>query len=243
MQTRRKGNIFTVVFIFLLISACIGTRSISGIDPTRTALPDDTPVFDSIVVTEDPATPPSVINEPTATSTVVAGSFEDFQSFAMEIAPALQDKNTSFFDEYAAASTWNCLGDETFGVCKDMPADTLLKGVPVTYDWERYELPGKEDYTALWQTTFADHNVVKLVALAHRFGDNPFMPMASQSSLAIIGVGDDPASFHEVRVLFFEYLVNVWHLRGELITTKNAEAWLNNTCDMCYDTWADWTQK
>ena len=231
MNARTKSHIFYVFPVFLLISACIWTSSISGMNATLVPFPSDTSTVEITVTSEQTASP-----------TIAAGSFDDFRLFAAEIAAALQDRDISFFDEYATASTWTCLGDETIGVCKDMPADTTLKGVPVTYDWTRYELPDIENYKTMWQTTFANHKVVKLVAIAHLFGENPFMPMAMQSSLAIVSVADasDPASIHEARVLFFENLENNWYLRGELVTMERAEAWLNNTCDMCYDMWAAW---
>jgi len=177
------------------------------------------------------------------TVTVVAGSFADFHLFAAEIATALQDRNISFFDEHATSSVWNCLGDETAGVCKDISSDAAAEGIPVAYDWARYELPGIEGYKAMWQTTFANRSVVKLAAIANQLGDNPLMPMAGQSFLAIVSVADDnnPSSIQEVRVLFFEYY-DAWHLAGELVTVERAEAWLNDTCDMCYDTWAAWPE-
>jgi hypothetical protein len=239
MKIKTKHNIFYVFPAVLLVSACMCTSSIPGINPTVTPVPSDAP---TVVPTTPTATAPPVTSEPTEELTVAPGSFDDFRLLAAELAAAVQAKDTSFFGEYAAPSTWTCLGDETFGVCKDLPPDATMEGIPVAYDWERYELPGKEDYTARWESTFTDRKVVKLVALGNKFGENPLMPMASQSFLAIIGIGDDPASLWEAQVLFFEYAVNVWHLRGELVTTENAEAWLNNTCSMCYDTWEAWQE-
>ena len=233
MKAKTKSNIVYIFPVCLLISACLWTSSASGIHATLVPFPSDTPTVETTVTSAQ-----------TASLTVEPGSFDDFRLFATEIAAALQDRDISFFDQYATASTWTCLGDEIIGICKDMPADTTLKGVPVTYDWARYELPDTENYKAMWQTTFTNHKVVELVAIAHRFGDNPFMPMAMQSSLAIVSVADDsdPASIHEARVLFFENLENNWYLRGELVTVEGAEAWINNTCDMCYDMWATWPE-
>lgn len=234
MKAKRKYNVFYVLAMFLLISACIGTNSNSGIKPTFVPPPSDTPTIETTATSEQTASP---------TVTVVAGSFADFHLFAAEIATALQDRNISFFEEYATPSVWSCLGDETAGVCKDLPSDAAAEGIPLAYDWARYELPGAEDYRAMWQTTFASHSVVKLAAIANQLGDNPLMPMAGQSFQAIVGVADnnDPSSIHEVRVLFFEYY-DTWHLAGELVTIERAEAWLNDTCDRCYDTWAAWPE-
>lgn len=231
MKTKTKCNFFYIFPVVLLISACMCTSSISGINPTVTPVPSNTPTI-------APTTPSELTEE----LTVAPGSLDDFRLLAAKIANALEDKDVSLFDEYAAPSTWTCLGDETFGVCKDLPADTTMEGVPVAYDWERYELSGKEDYTVRWQTTFTDHKVVKLVALANRFGENPLMPLANQSFMAIIGIGDDPASMREARVLFFEYYKNTWHLAGEFITLEHVESWLNDTCPTCYDMWAAWPE-
>ncbi len=125
-----------------------------------------------------------------------------------------------------------------------MPSDTTVEGIPVTYDWARYELPSIENYKATWQTTFANHSVLKLVAIANQFGDNPLMPMTVQSFVAIVGVADDsdPSSILEVRVLFFEYYQDAWHLAGELVTAEHVESWLHDTCSTCYDTWTAWPE-
>jgi len=68
--------------------------------------------------------------------------------------------------------------------------------------------------------------------------------MAGQSFLAIVAVPNvnDPPSIQEVRVLFFEYYENTWHLAGELVTVENTDSWLNDTCPTCYDVWEAWPQ-
>jgi hypothetical protein len=230
MKASATSNIVYVFPVFLFISACIWTGSSSGINATLAPLPSSTPTTITTMQTTSP--------------TVIPGSFDDFHLFAAKIAAALQDKAVSFFEKYAISSTWTCLGEETFGICKDMPADTTLKGVPVTDDWTTYEVYSEEDYKGTWQTRFTSQSVLKLVAVANKFGGNPLMPMAGQSFIAIIGVAEagSPASIQEVRVLFFEYYENAWYLRGELVTVENAEAWLSNTCSTCYDRWAAWTQ-
>jgi hypothetical protein len=212
--------------------------------PAPISLPSDTPAIEPTVMREQTASPTAVASEPAAGPTVVPGSFDDFYWFAAEIEAALQDSNVSFFDEHLASSRWLCLGDETIGVCKDAPADTTLAGIPVTYDWANYEVHSTEKYRERWQTAFASRGVLELVAVANQFGGNPLMPMASQSFLAVVRVADEgnPASIQEVRVLFFEYRVNAWYLAGELVAVEGAEAWLNNTCIMCYDTWAAWPE-
>ena len=80
---------------------------------------------------------------------------------------------------------------------------------------------------------------MKLVAVANQFGDNPLMPMAEQSFMAVIAVGGSGTS-PEVRVLFFEYVDSFWYLQGELITADHADDWLTGNCQTCYDAWVAW---
>jgi len=230
---KAKSNIFYIFPVFLLVSACIWGTSSSKIESTPVSFPSDPPAIE-----------PAAMGEQTASPTVVAGSFADFYLFGTEIAAALQARNISFFNEYATASTWICLGDETIGVCKDMSPETTVTGIPVTYDWATYEVYSKENYNESWQTRFASSSVLKLAAIANQFGDNPLMPMAGQSFLAIVGVADDnnPSSIHEVRVLFFEYYEHTWHLAGEFVTVEHVGSWLNDTCSACYDMWAAWPE-
>ncbi len=235
MKANIKDSFFYVFSVFLLLSACAWVSSIGGKDPTRMPLPSDTPTVET-----------TATSAPTAGPAAAPGSFEDFHSFAARIDTALQNGDTAFFDEHLSISSWLCMGEpDAIGVCKDVPADTMLEGIPVTYDWKKYEVPGREDYRARWQAAFTSGSALKLTAIANQFGDNPLMPMASQSFFAIVSVADgkDPASVQEVRVLFFEYHEDAWHLAGELVSVENAAAWLAGTCSpMCYDTWSAWPE-
>lgn len=230
METRTKRNILYAIPAVLFIPACLWASPTSGTDVPPMPPIDDTPTIEIAT------------REPTANPTVAAGSFVDFQLFAAEIDASLASEDISFFDKHVTPSAWTCLGDETIGVCKDVAADTTLEGIPITWGWESYTVYSSEDYKALWQTRFTYHSKLNLVALANKLGDNPLMPMADQSFLAIISVWNDPLSFPEVRILFFEHIENAWYIRGELVATENDEAWLDNTCDTCYDTWTAWQQ-
>jgi hypothetical protein len=243
MTTKTNRAVFYFFPAILLISACMCTSSISEIDPTLAPLPSHTPASEATVTREPTASPTRVVSAPTEVPTVAPGSFADFRLFAAEIDSALQDGNTSFFDEHLTTSSWLCLGEpDIMGVCKDVPADTTLEGIPVTQDWSTYEVYNRADYNNRWETTFADR-ALKLAALAQRFGENPLMPMAGLAHLAVIGVADenDPSSMNEARVLFFEYHES-WSLAGELVTVESAEAWLTNTCERCYDLWTPWPE-
>ncbi len=228
MRAHTKNNILYAVPAVLLISACMWVSSLSGDHATAV------PLTPTVAATLTPVS--------TAGPTVAAGSFSDFRLFAAEIDSALQNKNVSFFGKYATATTWTCTGEEPAGVCTSLPADKTLEGIPVAYDWARYELLDIENYKTRWQTTFTSRGAVKLAAIAQRFGDNPFTIMAGQSFLAIVSIAEEsaPASIQEVRVLFFEYYENSWHLAGELIVVEGVQAWIDNTCSMCYDTWEGW---
>jgi hypothetical protein len=230
MKARTKHTILYVFTVLLLTSACLGTSLVSGGSATR--------VSPSVPPTAEPI----VTREPTASLTVAAGSFDDFRLFAAKIDTALQDRKASFFDDHAASSTWHCLGDETMGICKDAPADTTLEGIPVSYDWATYEVYSREDYRETWQARFDQHSILKLVAIAQRYGENPLMPMAGESFFAIVSIADDggPSSVQEVRILFFEYDENAWHMRGEFVTIGYMDSWLRDSCSTCYDMWAAW---
>lgn len=231
MKTKAKNNIVYIFPLFLLVSACIWMGSAPEISPT---------IMPTLARNAPPTIEATVTSEQTASPTIAAGSFDDFQRFAAGIDSALQAREASFFAGHASSSVWYCLGDEILGVCKGVPADTTLEGVPVTYDWSTYEVHSLESYKEMWQSTFASHSDLKLVATANQFGDNPLMPMASQSFLAIVNVIDVTSSIQPVRVLFFEYGENTWHLAGELVTIKNAASWLGGTCSTCYDLWTAW---
>lgn len=233
MKSKAKNNVVYILLLFLLGSACLWTGSPPDVSPTSLPTSGRTSAAEA-TVTSAPA-----VSKPTASPTPAAGSFADFQVFAAQIAAALQAGETSFFEDYAAPSTWYCLDDEVLGVCKDLPADTTLEGIPVTYDWRIYEVHSVESYKEMWQTIFTDHANVKLVATANRFGDNPLMPMASQSFFVIVSVENTEYSTQGVRVLFFEY-TEAWQLVGELVTVENTASWLDGTCSTCYDAWTAW---
>ena len=220
MRNNAKGNIVVYLFpVVLFISACAWFDFISG-DVPATNTPDI----------------------PIENANVVGGSFEDFSSYATNIATALHNKDALFFEQYSVSSIWNCLGDETLGVCQDHSGGKTLEGIPVTIEWGDYELYTLPDYSHKWEATFALNDYVKLVALGIKYGDNPLMPMAAQSFLAIIAVGDSSQlSLLEARVLFFEYYENSWRIWGELDTSSNSsEPWLSDACVECYDVWVAW---
>jgi len=129
MNAASKNNLLYAFSVLLLLSACVWVRSITRIESTPVPLPGDTP-----------ATETAVIPRPTASPPAAPGSFADFHGFAADIAAALQDRSASFFEDHAASSAWECLGDEPFGVCKGVPSGTTLEGIPVAYDWAAYEV-------------------------------------------------------------------------------------------------------
>ena len=243
-----KTRVFLLFFLFFLFSACAWTSPTeTGLAPTPTPGVENTP---ALVASADPnALYPApygdagTMSPSPSIAAGSAGSFADFQTFAAEIAKALRDKNASFFGARSTPSLWNCLGDETVGVCKGRPAGQDVQGIPVTRDWATYQLYKTADYQAMWQSAFARGETLELVAVANQFGDNPLMPMAEQSFQAVIAAAGHgtPAPGSEVWVLFFEYFERSWHLEGELVTIDHADDWLTGNCQMCYDAWVAWT--
>ena len=238
MKTRAKRNVFHLFFLFFLVSACLWTSPIeTGL--TLTPSPD---VEGAATATVMDASAPYPAGTMSASPTIAAGSFADFQTFAMHIANAIREKNASFFVQRSASSLWSCLGDETQGVCKGRPAGQDAQGIPVTRDWATYQLYKTADYQDLWQTAFARDEALELAAVANQSGDNPLMPMAGQSFQAVIAAtaNGTPAPGREVRVLFFEYFERSWYLEGELVTVDHADDWLTGDCQACYDAWVAW---
>jgi hypothetical protein len=179
---------------------------------------------------------------PAASPTVEPGTPADFQAFAGDIAAAIQTRNSSFFGEHVSSPDWNCMGDETVGVCLGHQAGAVLHGMPVTRDWSMYQLYSAPDYKEAWQAAFESGDVLKLVGIANQAGDNPLMPGADQSFMAVIAVSAkaSPAALRDVRVLYFERTGQSWQLDGQLITVKQAQDWVSGTCAACYDTWMAW---
>jgi hypothetical protein len=242
-----KTKVFPLFFLFFLFSACAWTS------PTETGLAPPPGVEGTLTLaaSADPNAPYPLGTMSPSPSIAAgsAGSFADFQAFAAEIAKALREKNASFFGAHSAASLWNCLGDETVGVCKGRPAGQDVQGIPVTREWATYQLYKTADYQAMWQSAFARGETLELVAVANQFGDNPLMPMAEQSFQAVITAAGNgtPAPGSEVpwralvQVLFFEYFERSWHLEGELVTIDHADDWLTGNCQVCYDAWVAWS--
>jgi hypothetical protein len=223
----KKGSI-CLCFLLLVTLACAFAENI--FTPQAQKLSTSTPVSHA------PTTETVTIQSPTLSPTVIDGSFLDFQVFVVEINRAIQNKNALFFAEHASLSEWNCLGDETQGICQGQPADQRLEGIPVTQDWKKYDVYNQADYQNYWKSAFAQSGEFRLAAMANRFGDNPFMPMATQSFQAILTTDDS----NLVHVLFFEYINNTWWLRGELATSENTKGWLDGSCASCYDAWVAW---
>jgi hypothetical protein len=220
-----------VIHLFLLIPLILACKWLS-------------PVFETATLTPSPVNDGSPTPAVAANSSVVAESFADFHAFAADIAAAISDKNASFFGEQSSPKVWNCLGDETHGVCQDRSAGDVLKGIPVTHDWARYSVYQVSDYEGLWQAAFAQGDTLTLAAVANQFGDNPLMPMAEQSFMAVIKVAGHGAQapIQEVHVLFFEYSEHSWQLEGELVSVEHVEDWLKGTCVTCYDKWMAWSK-
>ncbi|MGC1377309.1 MAG: hypothetical protein WA821_13850 [Anaerolineales bacterium] len=228
-----KTRAFHLFLLFFLVSACIWTSPVeTGLTLTPSPGVENTPTLTATAAAS-----------PNAPPTIVPGSFADFQTFATEIAKALRDKNASFFGEHASSTLWNCLGDETVGVCKGRPAGQDAQGLPLTRDWATYQLYKTADYKDLWQTAFDRGEALQLVAVANQFGDNPLMPMAEQSFQAVIAAARNgtPTPNSETRVLYFEYFERAWYLEGELVTVDHANDWLKGNCAACYDAWVAWT--
>lgn len=219
----RKSVFLVLCFLLFPALACSLTDGIPGATPYATDMPG---VPSAVTITPALAVSP----------TVASGSFSDFYAFGADIAQALDYKNAAFFEEMATPSDWNCLGDETQGVCLGQSGGQLLQGIAVTQDWKTYKLYSVSDYKAVWQAAFDKGNAFRLVALANQFGDNPLMPAADQSFLAILGAARPGVPVH---VLYFEY-VDGWRLRGELVASENGTDWLQGNCSTCYDTWQAW---
>jgi hypothetical protein len=162
--------------------------------------------------------------------------------FADVISHAFQERDHTFFIEISSISIWYCLGEETVGVCKGVPADTTMEGVPVTQDWMTYTVHSLGEYEGRWQETMEQASQIRLHAISHQFGDNPLIPMAAESFQAILSIegSSTDISDTQVQVLYFEFVDGKWWLQGELIPTENNQAWLDGGCDRCYDEWMAW---
>ena len=237
MNSQITRTLVRLLPLVLISSACIFTSPVLPGRPAPTIAPgpQGTPVPPATVTITATITP-------TPSPTIPAGGMGDFSGFAAGIADAIQQKDAGFFGRIAAPSDWNCLGDETAGVCKGRPAGAALQGIPVTTDWASYKLYKAADYAHIWQTAFTRGDALKLVALANQFGDNPLMPLADQAFIAVIAVGGKgvQAPVRQVHILYFEYNGPAWQLMGELVTTAHTPDWITNTCPTCYDTWASW---
>jgi hypothetical protein len=248
-----KTRVFPLFFFIFLISACVWTNPTeTGLALTPSPGVENTPTLAATAAnanTPYPAPYGDTAGTMSPSPTIAAGSFADFQTFAAEIARAIHDKNASFFSENSSSTLWNCLGDETMGVCKGRPAGQDMQGIPVTRDWATYQLYQTADYKKMWQSAFDRGDALQLVAVANQFGDNPLMPMAEQSFQAVVAAARNgtPAPGSEipwrahVRVLYFEYFERSWYLEGELVTVDHAEDWLAGNCQACYDAWVAWT--
>ena len=240
MKAPRRSLIFFLL-VFFFVSACRWT-----ISPATQATPTWTPTQpaeEPITPTTEAATIPIPSDTPVPGPTALAnGSTADFQAFAAQVAAAIQDQNAAFFGGQALVTDWNCLGGETAGVCKGHAAGSVLHGIPVTQDWAGYRLYDKSGYQGLWRKLFANHDVLQLAGLANQTGDNPLMPMADQSFMAVISVAakSAPTSVRALRVLYFEYNGQSWQLDGELDVITNVSDWLGGACSSCYDTWTAW---
>ena len=227
--------VLLAVFVF---SACRWAIPETKIVPTLTPTPffDETPTAEPLPTTQATST---ATESPT---TAAAGSMDDFAIFAADIAGAAQNKNAAFFSKLALITDWNCLGDETVGVCKGHATGDTLTGIPVTKDWKSYKVYNTAAYEGLWKTAFAQSGVLKLAALANQAGDNPLMPAADQAFMAVLTISGkaSKATVNEVHVLYFEYSGTAWQLDGELDTTAHLQDWVSNTCSACYDTWTAW---
>ena len=222
---------------FFLLCACGSTAPDAPAAPASSAYPTirSSPTAIATLTVEIAATP-------ALSPTVEPGRLADFYAFAGDIAAAIQARNSSFFAEHVSSPDWNCMGDETAGVCIGHQAGAVLHGMPVTRDWSMYKLYSASDYKAAWQAAYESGDVLKLVGVANQAGDNPLMPGADQSFMAVIAVSAkaSPMALHDVRVLYFEYAGQSWQLDGQLMTVGQAQDWVSGTCAACYDTWMAW---
>jgi hypothetical protein len=235
--------------VFFLCLLLFLAMSCSFVGSSSEATPSPTPGAQA-VVTVAPGPSALAVNTPTPTaeplvsvpSPTDAGSFSDFLSFAAEIDQAIRGKDASFFADRASPSSWDCLGDETQGICLGRASGQHLEGIPVTDEWKTYKLYSLADYQRLWQSAFKRVPTPRLVAVANQFGDNPLMPAADQSFQAIVSAAKPGAETSRVpvRVLYFEYSDDSWRLLGELVTSDHAGDWLQGNCTGCYDTWSAW---
>jgi len=238
MKLKIKASILYVLLVLFFMPACQWASSLAGSratvtpPPTRESLPTSTATPSATATSAATATPTG----PTA------GSFDDFKVFAAQIAQAAQDKDASFFSGRAVSPDWNCLGDETVGICKGHASGDTLTGIPVTKDWKNYKVYNTAAYEGLWKTAFTKSGPLKLAALANQAGDNPLMPAADQAFMAVLAISGkgSKATINEVHVLYFEYSGTAWQLDGELETTTHVQDWVSNTCSACYDTWMAW---
>lgn len=199
-------------------------------EPTSTAVPTPTEVL------EAPTPPPE------------CDGFDCFRAFAPLIEAALAEDDASFFSERGAQIELTCAGDEQLGPCFDLPADTVLTGIPgAVAQSDAFALFAPDEFAAMLAEWFAAVNPglsdeygdggLTLYALAHRPGDEE----AYQAIVTGI-ITSGPDTFRQARIISFLFVDGRWRLTSELYATipQTAADWLSGDCDFCYDIWERW---
>jgi hypothetical protein len=191
--------------------------------PTRTEVPKPTTASETTM----------------ASGAAPAGTYTGFRSFAAEIDAVLRRRDAVFLGEHASNDVWDCLGDETQGVCSGQPAGSVLEGIPVTQRWMTYAMMNSATYEATWRQAFEAGATLSLHATAHRNGDNPLMPFETDTFYAVVtnAAATDVSKARNVGVLLFEYRDLAWWFQGELQPGQDAKQWVSGSCDICYDEW------
>jgi hypothetical protein len=232
--------IHAIAAILVVSSLACGARTPAARPPTAR------PPAASPTKSEPPPvqeTAPSATPEPQILeATAVPGTFPDFLAFAGEIDQALRDGDASFFTKRLSISVWNCLGDEVYGACQGQPSGAVFEGLQVTEEWQTFTFLSPTDYEATWEEPFRQGLPLRLHAVAHKYGDNPLMPLAAEAFLAVVAdeTTASESGWPQVRVLFYEYRDEAYWLQGELRTASQAQDWLRGECATCYDQWTAW---
>jgi hypothetical protein len=205
-----------------------------------------------------PATEATLTPEPrpTATPETLAppsesGGMEGFRAFAVLIEEALAESDGSFFAERGVEEEMTCAGDEQLGPCFDLPAGTVLTGIPgATAQSDAFALFTPSEYAAMLEAWFADARPdlsdeyggggLTLYALAHQPADGGDEEAHQAVVTGIFTSGPD--AFRQARILSLQFLDERWWFTRELFATvpQTAADWLSGECDECYDQWERW---
>lgn len=172
---------------------------------------------------------------PNLTETAPATSeFEDFRRFAVEVATALDDRNTEFFLSDPIFSSMEC--PNIFTDC-GVPYPTVIQGIAVGL-WRSegavYSL--EESRLMLRSYLEQDPKVHAVAALYHDIGGG----IGGPAFYVIVTTPQAPET--TAKALQFVNDNGRWRFRLYLDTgsSQSESEWLSGNCSECYDYWESW---